>query len=141
MKSLESQPWPVELGRKENRRRLQDRVRALEFGVLPFQPLDLSRLLTAEPGPRPLIDLVLADPLAQRLRRTDTQQVRHMRHRGPVRDLIRSALVIHPHRPSLQLSRIPLRRVPRHDSNLPKVSSLRTPRGDSTPTSGSWMNL
>src|SRR5665647_3941096 len=80
MKSLESQPWPVELGRKKSRRRLQDRVRAFELGILPFQPLDLGRLLTADPGPRSLIDLVLADPLQQRLRRADAQQICHMRH-------------------------------------------------------------
>ena len=59
------------------------------------------------------------------------EQLRHLRHRRPVRVVIGTDLGEHPHRPLLQLRRVPPGRVSRHDSNLPKVRSLPTCRGGS----------
>jgi hypothetical protein len=58
---------PVELGREERRRSFQDLVRALEFGVLPLERLELSRLLSRGARLDAGVDLGLADPLAQAL--------------------------------------------------------------------------
>ena len=63
--------WPVELGREENRRCLENLIRAAQLGVLPLQPPDLGMLLTGQTGPCPGVHLGLADPLTQRLRRPD----------------------------------------------------------------------
>ncbi len=52
-------------------------------------------------------------------------------HRRRISLVIRADLVIHPHRPSLQLSRVPLRCVSWHDSHPSKERSLRTCRGGS----------
>jgi hypothetical protein len=42
---------------------LQNSVGALEFCVLPLQPLELSGLLGAHSGPRTTVDFMLANPL------------------------------------------------------------------------------
>jgi hypothetical protein len=59
------------------------------------------------------------------------QQFRDVGHRGPLRVVVATDLAHHPHRPLLQLRRVPLRRVPWHDSNLSNDRSLRTSRGGS----------
>src|SRR5690606_38539841 len=104
--------WPVEFGREENRCALEDRVGALQLGVLPLQPLQLSRLLGADTGPLAAIDLSLAAPFPDRLWRPDTQQRRDLRHCGPVRLVVGPDLADHPDRPLTQLGRVPLRRTP-----------------------------
>src|SRR3954468_22399743 len=65
--------WPVELGREESRRALEDLVRAAQLGVLPAQPLQLGGLVGADPGALAGVDLGLADPFTQRLRGTDAE--------------------------------------------------------------------
>src|SRR6185312_14150522 len=49
----------------------------------------------------------------------------------PLRLLLRADLRDHPHRPLLQLQRVPPRWISWHDSKPPKLRSLRTCRGDS----------
>lgn len=58
-----------------------------------------------------LVDLGLTDPLPDGLGGGDPEQIRDPGHRGRVRLVIEPDLAIHPDRPSLQPSRIPLRRV------------------------------
>ena len=65
--------WPVELGREESRRGLEDLVRPLELGDLLLQRLDLRGFLRCRPGPGAGVDLVPADPLAQRLGGADAE--------------------------------------------------------------------
>jgi hypothetical protein len=65
--------WPVELGREESRRALEDFIRPSQLSVLPAQPLELSGLVGVCPGVPPGINLGLADPFAQRLRRADAE--------------------------------------------------------------------
>jgi hypothetical protein len=115
--------WPVEFGREESRRDFQDSIGALEFCVLPLQPLQLDGLLGAHPGPHPAVDLSLPKPLADRLRRTDPQQSGDLADRRPLRLVLLADLDDHPHRPLTQLLRIPPRPTPYHDSNLPKKRS------------------
>src|SRR6266487_2966426 len=98
--------WPVELGREENRRRLEDLIGPPQLGVLPLQPPDLGMLLTRQTRPRPGIHLSLADPLTQRLRRPDAQLLRHRADRRPVRGILRPHLGDHPDRALTQLWRI-----------------------------------
>ena len=115
----------------EESRSFQNGVGALEFCVLPPQPANLGGLLAGGARPGPGIDLGLPDPLTDRLRRPDPSNsatrpiVDHSESCSPgdLRD--------HPHRPLLQLRQVPLRRISWHDSNLPKLWSLRTCRGDS----------
>src|SRR5690606_18683207 len=129
--SARSALWPVEFGREESRCGLQDRVGPLELGVLPPQPLQLRRLLSRHPGPLTGVDLGLAAPLPDSLRRPDTEQLGDLAHRSPLRLVIGPDLGDHPDRPLTQLGRVPPRRTPWHDSILPKERSLRTCRGGS----------
>src|SRR5690606_19006693 len=117
--------------REAGRCGLQDRVGPLELGVLPPQPLQLRRLLSRHPGPLTGVDLGLAAPLPDSLRRPDTEQLGDLAHRSPLRLVIGPDLGDHPDRPLTQLGRVPPRRTPWHDSILPKERSLRTCRGGS----------
>lgn len=45
--------WPVELGREENRRRLEDLSGPPQLSVLPLQPPDLGMLLARQTRPPP----------------------------------------------------------------------------------------
>ena len=93
--------------------------------------LDLGAMSSArreEHGPS------LARKLKAVLDRTvwiDPEQLSDPAHRLPVTLMIGPNLGIHPHRPSLQLRRVPPARLSWHDSNLPKDRSLRTCRGGS----------
>src|SRR5438045_3570243 len=98
--------WPVELGREENRRRLEDFIGPAQLSVLPLQPLDLGMLLTGQTGPRSRVHLGLTDPLPQRLRCPDTQLLGHSADRWPVRGVIRPHLSDHPDRSPAQLRRV-----------------------------------
>ena len=60
--------WPVELGREESRRCLQNRIGPSQFSVLSPQAFQLSGLFGRDPGTRAGINLDLAHPLAHRLR-------------------------------------------------------------------------
>ena len=73
----------------------------------------------------------LTHPLPDRLSGTDTKQLRHLPHRGPLRLVLLADLGDHPHRPLTQLRRVPPRPVPAHDSNPPKHRNLQTSRGGS----------
>lgn len=79
-----SLPWPVELGRKESRSRLQDRVGPPQLGVLPLQPLQLGRLLAGDTRALALIDLGLPDPASQGLRGRDPDQFSDLDHHRPI---------------------------------------------------------
>ena len=97
-----------------------------------------SRLSSADsslptPARSPRSTSALAHPRAHRLRRAHPQQMGDLRHRRPHRVVVTTHLDHQPHRPSLHLQRVPPRRVSCHDPNLPKVRSLRTCRGGSTP--------
>src|SRR5262245_54859680 len=105
--------WPAELGREENRRRLENLIGAAQLGVLPLQPPDLRVLLARQARPRPGVHLRLADPLTQRLRRPDAQLLRHRTNRRPVRRVLRPHLGDHPDRTLTQLWRV----VPRSTSH------------------------
>src|ERR1035438_1698949 len=98
--------WPAGLGREENRRRLEDLIGPAQLGVLPFQPADLRGLLAGPPRPPPGVDLGLADPLAQRLRRADPQFRGHGHDRWPVRRVVRPHLGDHPDCTLPQLRRV-----------------------------------
>ena len=74
----------VELGREESRRGLQDLVGPAQLSVLPTQPLQLGRLLTAHARALPGVDLGLADPFAQRLGGADAELLNDRGDRGPV---------------------------------------------------------
>lgn len=112
---------PVEFGREENRRTPEDRVGTLEFGVLPLQPFQLRRLLRRNAWPLAAIDLSLTALLPNRLRRPDTQQRGHPRHRGPVGLMVRSDLADHPDRPLTQLDRVPFDVLPDMTPSFPRT--------------------
>src|SRR3954451_19115017 len=84
----------------------------LECGVRSFQPLQLRRLLRGGPRALAAINLSLTAPLADRLRRPDTEQCRDLGHRGPVGLVVGPQLGDHPDRPLTQFGRVPLRRTP-----------------------------
>jgi hypothetical protein len=71
--SERTRQWPVQLGREESRGSTQDLIRPAELLHLRPQPADLGGLLAAHARALPGIDLGLADPLAQCLRRGDAQ--------------------------------------------------------------------
>src|SRR3954469_2700019 len=52
--------WPVELGREESRRALEDLVRPAQLGILAAQPLQFRGLVGADTGPLPAVNLGLA---------------------------------------------------------------------------------
>ena len=97
------------LGSEENRRRLQNRVGPLEFGVLPAQLAQDLGFLAGLPSPISGVDLGLADPFAHRLGGTDAQQISNPAHRLPLRDRVAAQIGHHLHRSRLQLVWIPLR--------------------------------
>ena len=105
--------WPVELGREENRRRLEDLIRAAQLSVLPLQPPDLGMLLAGQTGPCPSVHFGLADPLAQRLRCSNAELLGHGADRWPVRGVLRPHLGDHPDRTLTQFWRV----VPRSTSH------------------------
>src|SRR6478609_8927844 len=121
--------WPVEFGREESRRRFEYLVRPPQFGILPLEPLDLSVLVARQARPVSGVDLRSADPLAQRLGRSDAELLRDGGDRGPLRRVVRCYLSDHPDCTLPQLRRV-LARSP-HDPILLKRWSLRTHRGDS----------
>jgi len=99
--------WPVELGREESRRCLQNRVGPSQFSVLAFQPFEFSGFLGRRSHTRTGIDLGLAHPLAHRLRAADAEQAGDLTNRRPLRAVLITDLGDHPHRPLTQLRRIP----------------------------------
>src|SRR5512143_3132208 len=76
---------PVELGREETRRGLEDLVRPAQLGNLTLESLQLRRLLRCGARPCTAVDLGLADPLPQRLHRPDPQLRSDRPHRRPLR--------------------------------------------------------
>src|SRR6185312_620777 len=90
--------WPVELGREESRRGLQDFVRPLQFGVLTLEPADLRGLLATGSRPGAGVDLRLAHPFTQRLGRPDPELSRDRPDRFPLGPVIGTILANQTHR-------------------------------------------
>src|SRR6266536_2941197 len=114
--------------RRKSARGAQDRVRAAELGVFPFQLPDPGRIRAGQPAPLPGIHLGLLHPAAQRVA-VDSQLLTDAPARR--RDVTRLLLDIEHEtdRPLPQLIRI----LPWcwHDSILRSVRSLHETRGDS----------
>ena len=118
--------WPVELGREESRRRLQNCVGSLQFCVLPPQPLQLRRLLGVVPA---------RAPTSTSAWRTHFRTVSAVPTPSNSRDRVDRRPLRRADRGSRRPSAPPAHAAPAgtssttpwHDSNLPNQWSLRTP--------------
>ena len=88
------------------RRRLENFYGLLELAVFPAQLPDLGRFGVRDPGCLSLVDLGLADPLAQRLR-AHPQPARDRRDRRPLRRVVPGVLADQPDRLGLRARLVP----------------------------------
>ena len=92
----------VELGRKENRRVLQNRVRPTKVLVLAIELLEPHVLVRRDPGASASVDLSSSNPGPKRIGR-HAEQLRDGGEGGPLGWLVRAIVQNHPHGSFTQL--------------------------------------
>ncbi len=130
--------WPVEFGREENRRRFKIAFARFSSAFSRRSRRNSSDSVVVTPSRDPSSTCACRTHFRSVSAVVTPEQRSDPSHRCPLRLILRT-FRDHPHRPNLQLRRIPLRGVPWHDSNLPNNRSLRTHRGRFTFTFGTGM--
>src|SRR5690606_30993890 len=118
----------VELPREKSRSGLQNLVRPAQLPVLTPKLFELLALITGDPVADPMIDLVLANPEPERLRR-HPEPARHRLDTRPSRAILALVLEHESDRTLPHLTRIPPRSS--HRLHPLKGKSLQQTRGGS----------